>query len=397
VRLALTRLMMVPVLAVVAVGCGSTGRETTSSSPAPVKPPPHSSLRSAARRYSVHEVEAAFAGQGIHLRNVTPHAYTGLLSLLDGRPAHAVYVYVTLGKFSGVLEPPIRHANVTHHGNVEVLWRRADSGTVRAALRGLDNEYAAQLAAATMLRRFVPPPGAVRLRKPPSVDGDVLRKQTLFIGGESVDRHSFWRVPAQPASVFAFVKAHPPQGAGPRPEGTGRSYGSNPTRSLDFLMGKPRGPAMAGRWIEVTIAALPHDATGVRVDAMAGWTVPRSGDEKLPSGVREIDIHVEHVSVRVTQPAKVRTIVRWFDALSIVQPGLVASCPALLFGSKVTFDFRSAGRTLLARARLSSGSVSTECNPIEFSIHGRAQTPLVGLTFWTRVKQLVGLGSGAQR
>jgi hypothetical protein len=89
--------------------------------------------------------------------------------------------------------------------------------------------------------------------------------------------------------------------------------------------------------------------------------------------------------------AKVQTIVRWFDALGIVQGGAVYHCPALLGGSRVTLDFRSASRALLARAVLPSGRFSTECNPIGFSIHGRPQTPLVGLAFWNRVKRLVGL------
>jgi len=80
----------------------------------------------------------AFGAQGLPLRNVSPKAYSGLLALLDGRPTHPVYVYVEVGKFSGALNPALRNARVTHHGNVEVLWRPGATSAVRAALRDLD-------------------------------------------------------------------------------------------------------------------------------------------------------------------------------------------------------------------------------------------------------------------
>jgi len=88
--------------------------------------------------YSVRQVEQAFASEGIRLRNVSPKDYQGSLVLLDGRPAHALYVYVEVGKFSGALGPAISNANQTHHGNVDVLWRRGERSAVRAALQKLN-------------------------------------------------------------------------------------------------------------------------------------------------------------------------------------------------------------------------------------------------------------------
>jgi hypothetical protein len=99
---------------------------------------PRLSLHSDSRHYSVHQVELAFDLRGLPLRNVSPQAYSGRLALLDGRPSHPVYVYVEVGKFSGALNPAIRDANVTHHGNVEVPWRHGEKSAVRAALRELN-------------------------------------------------------------------------------------------------------------------------------------------------------------------------------------------------------------------------------------------------------------------
>jgi hypothetical protein len=244
-----------------------------------------------------------------------------------------------------------------------------------------------------LLALFLPPPGAMRVPREPVGDRGFLRRQTFSIGGHSVSRHGFWRVRHRLDSVVAFVKAHPPRGA-VRPGGGATSEGPGipANRSLDFLVQQSRGLRPA-HWIEVTMAALPHGSTGIRVDAVAGWIVPRSPREKVPPGVREVDIHSAHRSLRVIELTKVQTVVRWFDALGIVQGGAAYACPALFRGPRVTLDFRSANRALLARARFLAGPVSSECSPIEFSIQGRRQTPLVGFTFWNRLKRFVGFGN----
>jgi hypothetical protein len=89
------------------------------------------------RSYSVNQVEQAFTDHGIHLRNVTPKDFRGLLAFLDGRPSHAVYVYVIQEGCKCALNPPIRNATTSRHGNVEVLWLRGEKSAVNAALREL--------------------------------------------------------------------------------------------------------------------------------------------------------------------------------------------------------------------------------------------------------------------
>jgi hypothetical protein len=271
----------------------------------------------------------------------------------------------------------------------------AGAGSAATRPTAAETKREAKLVAARLLALFVPPHGAVRLKHEPLGDQGFLRRRTFSIGGQqSVYRHDFWRVNHRLDSVVSFVKAHPPKGA-VRPGGSGTSGGSGipANKSLDFVIQHSRGQR-ATDWIEVTMVALSPGSTGIRVDSSAGWIIPRSPREKVPAGVREIDIHSPHFSRRVTQTAKVQTIVHWFDALGIVQGGQrMYGCPAIIGGSTVVLDFRSASRALLAQARLNPRSMSTECNPIEFSIHGHRQTPLVGLTFWNRVKRLIGISS----
>jgi hypothetical protein len=96
-----------------------------------------SANRGASDHYSVRRVERAFAARSVQLRNVTPKDFRGLLAFLDGRPSHAVYVYVIQKGCKCTLESPFRHATTTRHGNVEVLWRRGERSAVHAALREL--------------------------------------------------------------------------------------------------------------------------------------------------------------------------------------------------------------------------------------------------------------------
>jgi hypothetical protein len=255
------------------------------------------------------------------------------------------------------------------------------------------NERKGELAARQLIAAFKRPPGAARLKEEPHGDQGFLRHQTFAIGGQSVMRHAFWQVDRGLDSVVAFVKSHPPQFSGHQ-EGGGQSLGAGvpKNRSIDFVMPDARGHP-SQRWMEVTMAALLNGSTGIRVDVAAEWLLPRPRSEMVPAGVREIDIQGKHLSRRVTQPAKVQKIIRWFDALDIVQGGPAHSCPAVIDRGEVVIDFRSAQRVLLAQARFNAAGALTDCNPIAFSIHGRMQTPLIGLTFWNRVKRLVGIAS----
>jgi hypothetical protein len=97
------------------------------------------------------------------------------------------------------------------------------------------------------------------------------------------------------------------------------------------------------------------------------------------------------VSLTVASRSTVRRIARLLDSMPIVQPG-VTSCPGLLAGAPVvTFELlAAAGEPALARASLTDyGYDSGPCNPISFSVRGRALAPLLGGSFLNQVQRLL--------
>jgi len=248
---------------------------------------------------------------------------------------------------------------------------------------------AAERQAQKLLREFALPAGTEPLR-PGSVAAHGLLAHSALSPpgyGELAVRHGFWQVPRSLSSVLAWVKRHPPQGL-----------------KLGSRSRSPGGPANATvafsshtRLLAVTLVRVPG-RTAVRVDAGAVWIYPRSPQEVVPAGVQTIDVSSERFSRHVTDAGKVSRIIRWFDALDVVQPGVSVICPLVLVGLPVTFDFRSGSGALLARATAPGVGPATQCNPITFSIRGQRQTPLIGGDFVLRVERLLGVSpAGALR
>jgi len=259
------------------------------------------------------------------------------------------------------------------------------------------NKLAAQRDAKKLLRLGVLPTGATRVTAEPAGDGGLLREPASEPGlSDVVDRHAVWRVAAPLDSVVAFVEAHRPSGS--RQLGAGSAGGPGAPRNREIGFSFPAVSGQIGaRWLTFRVVALPHGSTGVRVDAQDVWIVTRSPSERVPAGVHEIDIRSAYpgrapvVSLSLTDRAKVRQIVRWIDALGIIQPGLAYACPALS-GPTVTFDFRADTGVLLAQASvLDFEGTSGPCNPIEFTMGGHHQTPLIDGDFLKRVQRLLGV------
>ncbi len=158
---------------------------------------------------------------------------------------------------------------------------------------------------------------------------------------------------------------------------------------------------MSSRALTITAVALDGGATGIRVEALETWIVPRPAAEKIPAGVHEIDVTSARqgaapiVALKVTAPAKVRRITRLLDQLPMVQPGAGYSCPAAPLPPDpiVRFDFLAAvGKPALARAQVADyGHALGPCNAISFSIRGHHQRPLVGDNILTKVQRLLGI------
>jgi hypothetical protein len=114
--------------------------------------------------------------------------------------------------------------------------------------------------------------------------------------------------------------------------------------------------------------------------------------ERIPAGVREVELtsgwagKPPLLSRRVTNRAKVRSLVALFDSLAVVQPGAI-NCPAEPSSPTVVVGFRAGPMNrLLARASVSAAaSVSWPANapgwacfPVTFSVLGRDWRPLAG-------------------
>lgn len=283
---------------------------------------------------------------------------------------------VTLGVFALVLTAcgagapsAVGTATAATHGNGNVP-------TVAAA-----RKHAAERKAKKLLREYSLPAGTEPLRYRRAGHGPLSRSALSAPAyGKLVQRHGFWQVQRPFRVVLRYVKRHAPEGF--ELHSRSRQPGVRRNATLGFRSHR--------RLLAVTLVA--HGTrTTLRVDAGAVWIYPRSPQEVLPAGVTAIDIVSERATTHVTDSQQVARIVAWFDALGVVQPGEHVICPLAPVGLPLELDFRSSTGTLLARALAPSIGSSTQCTPIQFSIGGRQQTPLVGGNFVLRVENLLGV------
>jgi len=80
--------------------------------------------------------------------------------------------------------------------------------------------------------------------------------------------------------------------------------------------------------------------------------------------------------VQVLNRVKVRRLVSLFDSLGIDQPAVI-NCPAGIVTPTVTVRFIARRRTV-AEASLGATDSGNACFPIQFSVLGRTEAPLVG-------------------
>jgi hypothetical protein len=245
-----------------------------------------------------------------------------------------------------------------------------------------------------VLRRVVLPRGASRLRRRPPGGGNVL--DTSWLGGsvltEIADRHALWSVRRPLTWVVAFLKAHPPPGF--KLDSSAAVGAPGPPNAIEDFSGRALAGRPVQRLLSMALARI-GGRTVIRVDAGAAWIYPRSPSEIVPSAVRAIDVMGAGVSRHLGDPAKVGRIVRWFDALNVVQPGTTTVHCRLVIASKVHFVFRSASGLDLASA-VAPSAPADGCYPIQFTIGRRPQTPLVDRTtgrgaFIRRVQRLLGV------
>jgi hypothetical protein len=276
----------------------------------------------------------------------------------------------------------------------------AGSATPRTAPTAAANKLAAGRDAQHLLTLAQLPPGAVKSTIEPAGDGGVLSSSFTRALGLLVDRHEWWTVQASLPSVVAFLQSHPPAGSKLSMSGQSGGPGVPPNQALGFSL-RPVAGVISARSVLVEAVALRGGATGIRIDAQDTWMLPRPAGERVPAGVHVIEITSGGprgaTSLMVTRGSTVRRIISLIDTLPIVQPGAV-SCPNLMEASPtVTFVFPAGlGKRVLARASVTlfDGLLSTSCNPMSFSVRGRAMKPLLGGTFLKHVQRLLHVRLG---
>jgi hypothetical protein len=240
---------------------------------------------------------------------------------------------------------------------------------------------------------LTPPPPAGALAGPPLIPG-------VF---DLADQDSLWQLTETPSDVFSFLKAHPPAGS------TQNGSAGTDAEPVYVSFAWPSAAGLLNiRWLVVGLAALSDGLTGVRADAQVQWIAPRPAGEVVPAGVHEVDITRprsgpnQALALRVTQATQVSTMVSLIDELPTTQPGIV-NCPArivsvngrLVGPATIAFTFyASAGRPALASASELADVTepTTSCEPLDFSLDGTPQTPLLeGAAFLEAVQQLLGV------
>jgi len=249
---------------------------------------------------------------------------------------------------------------------------------------------AATRAAQKLLSEFVLPPGARRSGGSRAYGG-VIRDSGPEPPAELVDAHGFWSVRKSLERVGRFVTAHRRRGF-ERPETT---HGPRAPQYVTWsFVRHAAGETAPSRLLNVTAVRL-RGRTVLRIDAKAVWIYPRSPSERIPFRVREIVVRAPKVSRKVTDPADVARIVRWFDALPISPPGIAMLCP-LVPGAGITISFDSARGALLAQAK-APPTPAWLCTQIDFTIGRHSQRPLVDRSmssrdsFVGRLQRLLGV------
>jgi hypothetical protein len=246
-----------------------------------------------------------------------------------------------------------------------------------------------------------------RIRVP--IQGIVGAWHNIRVHGNTASAEALWISPTSMATTIAYVKAHTPAGASESSYGSGGSGGQISSMDIDYrwpLIADKRGIHDLTGGLEVWVLELSNEKALVKVSAQASGLQPRPASEVVPGGVKAVTVRLQvppntingHrlgplLRDVITTPASIQQAVRLVDSAAITQP-TTTRCPAIrrsLTTGELTVTYTgSAGAPALAQATvklpagwLEGGALAfdagSSCDPINFSINGRPQTPLAGI------------------
>jgi hypothetical protein len=229
------------------------------------------------------------------------------------------------------------------------------------------------------LRSFVPPPGSHRV---PSLPKSLnLNGPFSTIGSPNFfDVHDLW-VSSEPVeSVRAYLAGHNPPGA--KGSLSGSEGGREGTYRWDYGYDWPELPGVASdREMLVGVVARPGGGSALRVDAQGVWVEPKPETERIPAGVRFLEV-VETQGgkthrARTANAAKIAAVTKLLDGFAIVQRSGPHGC-TLIPSDQATLKatFRAApGGPVLAETEQQLPEAS--CQDIGLTIEGAEERPLV--------------------
>lgn len=263
------------------------------------------------------------------------------------------------------------------------------------------NRAVARRDAPSLVAQVKLPAGANPLTSEPHGDNGYLKPQRVLEGDlADITARGWWQVSGEPSQVIGFVEAHPPAGA----RQSGGGGGGNRRTGTSELSVSFQWPAVAGvlgsRMVTVTATSLPNGNTGVLAESQSDWVVLRPSSERISAQVRSvsltsIELHgrAPSIAATVTGRSRVRAIVRLINSLPVAQP-TVYMCPAEMDPRLVKIAFRGAGGAPLAVLTYMDFrpwlGPSLGCGPIDLTIGGRRQHPLLGGDFLKTLTKLVG-------
>jgi hypothetical protein len=241
----------------------------------------------------------------------------------------------------------------------------------------------ARSAAERLLDHVALPAGAVRIGLHGGIPADLWSPSDYLGTGRRVGVHRIWRLPGGPHEAIAFIEAHRPAGArvgGGSSAGSGQAGGPERIATETVVLPFPEDPSTSlFRELAVNAVALSSGGTVVRVDAEAGWLIPRPATERIPAGVDRIDVTATGQAVRqgkvvrairITDPGKVRALVGILNGMIVAQaPGPRCLARTQL---RARYLFFAAGHATPVAAAVFDSS----CMRIAMTVGGRAQPDL---------------------
>jgi hypothetical protein len=194
-----------------------------------------------------------------------------------------------------------------------------------------------------------------RLAGPPQGSGDTTR----------VVRKKFWTVDESYRQAYADLTATPPSGLTEQASGGGGGPKRSDVTSFAIYAPKRMPAGIDTAELDVVVTPTGSGSSAIGVYAQAVPIPPRPAAERVPASLHRVRVAVQtkggHLArTRVATGAAARKLVSDFNALTVVPPGEVRSCPADLRRPLVA-TFHAGGHAIVATTGSCDYVVVTRC------------------------------------